>query len=143
MVVQGANAQFDFFYGQGNSVVNATNVVRNRRSCTDTHTAGKLVARTKRAARFPGLTNEQVYEVADLTWRGQLFPQTLHLQNYSVEFPRHYNGGYLVVSVAVQTARSSARHTKNPMFTAAWAPHLVVSHAAPGVRGAWVQQQQQ
>lgn len=95
---QGANAQFDFFFGQGNSVINATNVVRNRRSCTDSNTAVKLVLRTKRAARFPGVNTEQVVELADLTWRGQLFPNTLHLVNYSVEFPRHYNGGYMVVS---------------------------------------------
>lgn len=79
--------------------------MRNRRSCTDSQTAIKLVFRTKRAGAFPGLNNEQVVEIADFTWRGQLFPKTLHLMNYSVEFPRHYTGGYMVVSAGRSCSR--------------------------------------
>ena len=97
---QGANAQFDFFIGEGNSVVNATNVVRNRLSCTDPVSATKLVDRTTRSPRFlgPGNSPKQFHELADLVWRGVNHPDTLHLLNYSVEYPRHYNGGYTVVS---------------------------------------------
>lgn len=40
-----------------------------------------------------------------MTWRGQLFPRTLHLMNYSVEFPRHYTGGYMVVSAGSSYSR--------------------------------------
>lgn len=98
--LQGANAQFDFFLGEGDSVINVTNVVRNRRSCTDPDTAAKLVERTKRDPRFlgPNNTTRQVYELADLTWRGEFHPQTLHLMNYSAEFSRGYVGGYSVAS---------------------------------------------
>jgi hypothetical protein len=39
----------------------------------------------------------QVYSAADITFRGTDYPRTLHLQDYSVEFPRHYNGGYSLV----------------------------------------------
>jgi hypothetical protein len=96
---QGANAQFDFFIGEGASVIFANNVVRNRLSCTDPPQAAKLVERTQRSPRFLGPDGQkQVYEEADLEFRGQLFPSTLHLQNYSAEFPKHYNGGYTVVS---------------------------------------------
>jgi hypothetical protein len=39
----------------------------------------------------------QVYAADDITFRGKLYPRTLHLKDYSVEFPRHYNGGYSLV----------------------------------------------
>jgi hypothetical protein len=39
----------------------------------------------------------QVYAADDITFRGKDYPRTLHLQDYSVEFPRHYNGGYSLV----------------------------------------------
>jgi hypothetical protein len=39
----------------------------------------------------------QVYGAEDITFRGKADPRTLHLQDYSVEFPRHYNGGYSLV----------------------------------------------
>lgn len=75
--------------------------MRNRQSCTEAQTAGRLIERTMRSTRFlgPGNSSKQLYGIADLTWRGQLYPDTLHLQNYSAEFPKHYNGGYAVVGV--------------------------------------------
>lgn len=82
--LQGANAQFDFFLGEGSSVITATNVYRNRKACTDIEAASKLVERTSRSSRFlgPQGTTRQIYEAADVVWRGQLFPRTLHLLNY-------------------------------------------------------------
>lgn len=107
---QGANAQFDFFLGEGNSVVWAINVVRNRRSCTDPGTAVKLVGITKRSPRFlgPNGSPNQTFALEDFEWRGSTFPRTLHLVNYSAEFPRHYNGGYSVVSVGRGDMSSAA-----------------------------------
>jgi hypothetical protein len=100
-LLQGANAQFDFFLGQGGGTINVTNVVRNRLSCTDMQNVAKVLERTKRSDRFLGPNNSphQIFRIADLTWRGELHPQTLHLQHFSVELPRHYNGGYALVSV--------------------------------------------
>eukprot|EP00775_Hariotina_reticulata_P012509 gene12509-12643_t len=92
----GASAMADFFLGQGESIIHMINVVRKRLSCTPIDSAVRLVRDTARAPNFPGPngTMDQVYGVEDVEFRGQLFPQTLYLKNYSVWFPRHYNGGY-------------------------------------------------
>lgn len=96
---RGANAQLDFFLGRGGSVLNLTNVIRKRVSCTSIEPALRLVHNTQRSPRFPARngSKEQVYGAQDITFRGKLYPRTLHLKDYSVEFPRHYNGGYSLV----------------------------------------------
>jgi hypothetical protein len=50
---RGANAQLDFFLGRGGSVLNLTNVVRKRMSCTSIEPALRLVRNTQRSPRFP------------------------------------------------------------------------------------------
>jgi hypothetical protein len=50
---RGANAQLDFFLGRGGSVLNLTNVVRKRLSCTSIEPALRLVRHTQRSLRFP------------------------------------------------------------------------------------------
>jgi hypothetical protein len=50
---RGANAQLDFFLGRGNSVLNLTNVIRKRVSCTSIEPALRLVHTTQRSPRFP------------------------------------------------------------------------------------------
>jgi hypothetical protein len=50
---RGANAQLDFFLGQGGSVLNLTNVIRKRMSCTSIAPALRLVHNTQRSPRFP------------------------------------------------------------------------------------------
>jgi hypothetical protein len=50
---RGANAQLDFFLGRGSSVLNLTNVIRKRMSCTSIEPALRLVRKTQRAPRFP------------------------------------------------------------------------------------------
>eukprot|EP00878_Enallax_costatus_P017735 GHUV01018633.1.p1 GENE.GHUV01018633.1~~GHUV01018633.1.p1 ORF type:complete len:586 (+),score=150.76 GHUV01018633.1:908-2665(+) len=93
---RGANAQLDLFLGAGNSVINLTNVVRKRLSCTPIGPALELVERTSRAPGYPAPDGSmrQIFREQDVTWRGKLYPATLHLINYSALFPRHYNGGY-------------------------------------------------
>ncbi|WIA16690.1 hypothetical protein OEZ85_013348 [Tetradesmus obliquus] len=96
---RGADAQLDFFLGRGGSVLNLTNVIRKRVSCTSIEPALRLVHNTQRSPRFPARngSKEQVYGAQDITFRGKVYPRTLHLKDYSVEFPRHYNGGYSLV----------------------------------------------
>jgi hypothetical protein len=122
---QGANGQFDFFVGEGSSVIFADNVTRNRVSCTDPPQAAKLVERTQRSPRFLGPEGmKQMYSEGNLNFRGQLFPSTLHLLNYSAEFPKHYNGGYTVVSVVCAQVPSSLAL---PCLALPWVVGVVVA----------------
>lgn len=63
---RGANAQLDFFLGRGGSVLNLTNVIRKRVSCTSIEPALRLVHNTQRSPRFPARngSKEQVGRAA-------------------------------------------------------------------------------